>query len=201
MKLPAVWAGMSSKQKQAWYKDWYEKNKARPDICNGEGESHELRTDEQGRFLVGVALPGLYRAKLRVFEKGAAKEEIEEEVGRGFDLVVVPEGAGGWNPAALEAGVLKTEDISVRRKGEAAPETTFEKPDGSKGALADYRGKVVIMDIWATLCGPCLAAVPGLKLLHEHYADNANVVMLSLSPDDEKGAWKDYLAKEKLPWS
>lgn len=43
--------------------------------------------------------------------------------------------------------------------------------------LEDYRGKVVVMDFWATWCGPCKMAMPGLQKLHEKYKDRGVVVL------------------------
>ncbi len=55
--------------------------------------------------------------------------------------------------------------------GEMAPEWSLEDPDGNDYTLSDLRGKVVVMDFWATWCGPCRMAMPGLQELHEEFAD------------------------------
>jgi thiol-disulfide isomerase/thioredoxin len=60
--------------------------------------------------------------------------------------------------------------------GEVAPEWTLKDPAGREHTLSDYRGKVVVMDFWATWCGPCLRAMPGLQTLHEKYKDQGVVI-------------------------
>jgi thiol-disulfide isomerase/thioredoxin len=54
--------------------------------------------------------------------------------------------------------------------GKPAPEWALKDADGLEHKLADYRGKVVVIDFWATWCGWCKLAMPGLQKLHEKYA-------------------------------
>jgi thiol-disulfide isomerase/thioredoxin len=53
--------------------------------------------------------------------------------------------------------------------GDAAPDWKLSDPNGKVHSLSDYRGKVVVLDFWATWCGPCIRAMPGLQSLHERY--------------------------------
>ncbi len=53
--------------------------------------------------------------------------------------------------------------------GSEAPDWTLSAPDGKKVSLKSLRGKVVVLDFWATWCGPCKRAMPGIQKLHRHY--------------------------------
>ena len=53
--------------------------------------------------------------------------------------------------------------------GQAAPDWTLTDAAGKEHKLADYKGKVVVMDFWATWCGPCRQAMPGVQAIHEKY--------------------------------
>jgi thiol-disulfide isomerase/thioredoxin len=53
--------------------------------------------------------------------------------------------------------------------GQPAPEWTLTDAAGKEHKLADYKGKVVVMDFWATWCGPCRAAMPGVQAIHDKY--------------------------------
>jgi thiol-disulfide isomerase/thioredoxin len=55
--------------------------------------------------------------------------------------------------------------------GSAAPDWTLKTPEGKEISLKSLRGKVVLLDFWATWCGPCKMAMPGIQKLHEKYKD------------------------------
>lgn len=55
---------------------------------------------------------------------------------------------------------------------QAAPDFTLKDLQGRSGKLSDYRGKVLILDFWATWCGPCRMLIPHFKALHDQYKDS-----------------------------
>ncbi|MCD4708000.1 MAG: TlpA family protein disulfide reductase [Candidatus Sabulitectum sp.] len=60
--------------------------------------------------------------------------------------------------------------------GSAAPLWTLDTPDGGSISLEDFRGQVVIMDFWATWCGPCRQVMPALQEIHETYGEELTVI-------------------------
>jgi len=71
--------------------------------------------------------------------------------------------------------------------------------DGKEFDWAKYKGKVVLVDFWATWCGPCRAEIPNIIEMHEDYhARGFEVVGISL--DRTKDAATDYMEEKKLPW-
>jgi thiol-disulfide isomerase/thioredoxin len=61
--------------------------------------------------------------------------------------------------------------------GQTAPDWQLTDPEGRLHSLSEYRGKVVVMDFWATWCGPCAQMMPRMQKLHEKYADKGVVVV------------------------
>lgn len=79
--------------------------------------------------------------------------------------------------------------------GEPAPEFTLEDLDGNQVALADQRGKVVLVDFWATWCGPCVQELPHIQEIHERYQEQG-LVVLAISTDDGKAAVRSFIEEK-----
>lgn len=86
------------------------------------------------------------------------------------------------------------------RKGQPAAEFSYPDANGKMVSLADFRGKVVLVDVWATWCGPCRGELPHLKKLEEEMK-GTDVVFVGVSLDEEKNhdKWKKFLVDEQLP--
>ncbi|HTE05267.1 MAG TPA: TlpA disulfide reductase family protein [Planctomycetota bacterium] len=61
--------------------------------------------------------------------------------------------------------------------GKHAPDFTLKDAQGVEHSLSSLRGKLVVLDFWATWCGPCKAAMPGVQKLHERFKDKGVVVI------------------------
>jgi thiol-disulfide isomerase/thioredoxin len=92
-------------------------------------------------------------------------------------------GAGYGAAAAAAPAKIRINMIDRSHAGTAAPNVVFERGDGSKTSLADYRGKRVLVNLWATWCAPCLAEMPELDALAA--AKKGQVTVLPLSQDME----------------
>ncbi|SMD05358.1 peroxiredoxin family protein [Pedobacter africanus] len=83
--------------------------------------------------------------------------------------------------------------------GKPAPD--FSQPDvtGKVVNLKDFKGKYVLVDFWASWCGPCRADAPELKEVHEKMKDK-NISFVSISLDSDKSKWQQALAEENMTW-
>ena len=83
------------------------------------------------------------------------------------------------------------DDQSAVKIGDMAPPFVVEDINGSKVSLADYKGKVLILDFWATWCPPCKDAIPHLNNLQQQFQD-AGFSVLGLSIDGKSEPVKKF---------
>jgi peroxiredoxin len=80
----------------------------------------------------------------------------------------------------------------------AAPNFTLTDSDGAKVKLADYHGKVVLLNFWATWCGPCQIEIPWFKEFEQQYKSKGFEVVGVSMDEDGWSAVKPYMAEHKL---
>lgn len=78
--------------------------------------------------------------------------------------------------------------------GQAVPDFEYVLADGGKARLSDSRGKVRVLDFWATWCGPCIAAMPKVEALHQK-VKGQGVEVLGLAVMDEREAFDNWIDK------
>ena len=83
--------------------------------------------------------------------------------------------------------------------GAIAPDLEFPDPDGKMRKLSDLRGKVVLLDFWASWCGPCRRENPNVTRIYGQYHDKGFEVF-SVSLDSDAASWKRAIEADKLVW-
>lgn len=76
---------------------------------------------------------------------------------------------------------------------------TQSDTSGNSVSLADHRGKVVLVQFWATWCGPCRAHTPKVKELWAKYREG-DFQIIGVSLDNDLRAWKNYIRDNDLSW-
>ncbi|MCF8261898.1 MAG: TlpA family protein disulfide reductase [Melioribacteraceae bacterium] len=82
-----------------------------------------------------------------------------------------------------ESGPYPPNYKSASSNTSMAPEFTLKTTDGGNLSLSDYRGKVVIIDFWATWCAPCRKGIPDLVDLKQKYGDDLEIIGISLDQE------------------
>ncbi len=115
-----------------------------------------------------------------------------------FAQLFVDEYGADYPPLAdrIEKEIKKKHKLSV---GSVAPDFAQQTPGGESLALSDLRGRVVLVDFWASWCGPCRKENPRVRSVYEKYRDRGFEI-LGVSLDRNKDSWERAIAADQLPW-
>jgi len=128
----------------------------------------------------------------------AGKRDLERKLAAeiailaGPDPAETPDWAG--SPVGWAKGVIHRLDLEGQRV-----DLQFTALDGQKVDLASMRGKVVLVDFWATWCPPCRASLPGVKASFEKYRAKGFQVV-SISWDNDQSTLEKFVAANGIPW-
>jgi len=124
-------------------------------------------------------------------------EMIYEKLAKDYADVAMANGRGTIG-STIKAALFELQNLSI---GKVAPEVLCLNIDGDKDdKLSNYKGKVVVLDIWATWCGPCKAMIPHEREMNEKLKGKP-FAFISISGDDKKETLTAFLEKEKMPWT
>ncbi len=110
-----------------------------------------------------------------------------------------------FNPAAkalliralMTVGFFQPDVTLVNKPAspERLPVITFVNKEGNTLKFADLQGKVIFINFWATWCPPCLAEMPGIKQLYNHFKSKPKVVFITVDVDQQLGRSDEFLRK------
>ncbi|EEL86816.1 thiol:disulfide interchange protein [Bacillus cereus] len=102
-------------------------------------------------------------------------------------------------PAKSEAAMKEMIARNGIEIGKSAPDFELTKLDGAKVKLSDLKGKKVILNFWATWCGPCQQEMPDMEAFYKEHKENVEILAINYTPS-EKGGGEEKVrnfAKEK----
>ncbi|MDH4070212.1 MAG: TlpA family protein disulfide reductase [Ignavibacteria bacterium] len=156
-----------------------------------EGEATEINERLVGAYVANKQYDKAISVGAKAVEQGFSSDALVDN----YKIAFLAQGGDepGFEVELERARLVALSAIRQRMMEELvnqpAVDFTLENLEGGSTTLSELRGKVVVVDFWATWCGPCLQSFPYLQKVIEHYKDNDDVVILTLNTwERKKGA-------------
>ncbi|NND97888.1 MAG: TlpA family protein disulfide reductase [Pirellulaceae bacterium] len=182
LNRPDNYSEMSREERQAWFAE-FRKTEAYEKYEKEKREAYENRpvwtfpVAEDGSFEVKGMKLGRYNV-IPLFPHAAArgKELTSQSWGSAFKQIVLSD-----ERTSIDVGNMELKLKNVVMPGDMAPTWRATGYDGKEIKSSDFHGQYVILDFWATWCGPCIAEIPNLAKVYEEFrGDRLEVIGLSI---------------------
>ncbi len=169
------------------------------------GKTEEMKTIEKEYYVI----QGRNTAKVKTLIRQNAATVVggfavgaflnpEEEFSFADSVAVVQRKANPNSPFTKEL-TARLEPLRATATGTPAPEINLPTPEGPKLALSSLRGKYVLIDFWASWCGPCRQENPNVVKAYNQFKDKGFTIY-SVSLDQDKAKWERAIAADGLTW-
>lgn len=200
LPMPREVQAESIARQQEWYDRFTQTSEgkaylAAQSTARLEGRMYPVELQPDGHFQIQDVLPGQYQLYIDLVRaKAGESHRAGEVIASAYAELTVPP------PANASLDLPVTLEAAVPHVGEQAPDFTVTTMDDVPLRLSDLRGRYVLLDFWATWCGSCLAETDSLKEVHDRFAADGKLVMISLSSDARRFEPKQYADQNGMRW-
>jgi peroxiredoxin len=160
-------------------------------------EKHKDEIFSRAHDEIGKALAAVQNFPDAIYLDGVALASIgqDDPAKARFEQFVKARPADDPQRQRAERFIARPELVRAK----LVPNFSVTTTDGRKISMDDLQGKVVLLDFWATWCGPCREALPHIQQVAKKFKDEP-LVVLSVSLDTDEHAWKEFIEKHEMTW-
>lgn len=199
-RTPCPWPEnlQSDEERSDWYEEWSKTPEGR---AWGRYYQYAVQIDPDGSFSISDIPPGKYELYVSLEEARFEGHTRGGTLGQAAHEFTVP--GADTLPFSETLDIGEVEFRLYERPELDALVADFELPrlDGSTLKLSDYRGKCVLLDFWATWCGPCREEVKYLKQAMALFGENPDFAIVSVSFDATAEKAKKYVEENGMNWA
>jgi thiol-disulfide isomerase/thioredoxin len=195
IRRPSIPEEFDTRARRAiWWREWNqtEAGRRRLDVFS---RLYDIEIRPDGTFIADLVEPGAYVLTGGIVEDGKLVANLSEQV-------EIPAVRSDSESVLCDLGAITPRFVWHRLvAGDLAPDFTAETFEGKTLRLADFRGRTVLLDFWATWCVPCVAEVPNLRTTWDRFGNDPRFVMLSLSVDSDRELPMQFVREQALEWT
>ena len=198
MRNPALWPSIpeefdTPERRVKWWRDWY-RTDAGGQRLKMFSRLHFVENHSDGSFVADLIEPGKYWMTGNVKENGKMTAVLREQV-------EIPHGGTNSENEPFDMGKVTIKTAVNLKAGDLAPDFSTTSLNGQPLRLSALRGKYVLLDFWATWCGPCVAEIPHFRETYDAFGKEGRLVMLSLSLDADPEEPRKFVRNEGIAWT
>jgi peroxiredoxin len=181
----------TSASRGKWMRAWYatEAGRQRLEMFS---KSYSTEIHPDGSFIADLIEPGEYVISGDLYQN-------EKQLAVLSESIEIPPGPPNAENEPFDLGKITFK--TTMNVGDEAPDFTARTLDGKPLQLSTFRGEFVLLDFWATWCGPCVAETPNLKETYDAFGKNERFRMISLSLDSDAAAPKKFTHDHGIAWN
>lgn len=152
-----------------------------------------VKPEPNGRFRISGVEPGTYDFAVNLY--GSTEGCLVHPISSGVVHFTVKPGE-----TQLDLGKVSIPSFTLPKVGDEAADFEFTTPNGTKSRLTALRGKYVLVDFWATWCGPCIAKLDEIEQLRAAFRADKELVVVGANLDSDPAHTREFLKSKPLPW-
>lgn len=147
-----------------------------------------------GSFQTEMVAPGEYSTWGGIYQNDNRAAMVQKT------SIVIPESGSDAGKTPFDIGQVTLQPEVKLKLGGSAPDFAVKTLEDQSLKLFDFRGRYVLLDFWATWCGPCVAEMPNLKATYDAFGKGGRLVMISLSLDSNREQPRKFAETHGIHW-